>query len=105
MADDLRHWLAQEKEAAGLVPPPPSTGSRLGGRDPWRHPQGATVVQAEDADYFLRLLPGPRDRDGTPESLRFWKIKLDVRSPKRRSAPEWSTVRRAVASPHSPRRG
>ncbi len=36
-------------------------------------PKGLRSFDAHDADFFLELLPGPRDRDGLPESLRFWK--------------------------------
>ena len=32
---------------------------------------------AKDADFFLELLPGPRDRDGLPESIRFWKSRIE----------------------------
>src|SRR5262249_885770 len=28
-------------------------------------------------DFFLELLPGPRDRDGLPDSIRFWKTKIE----------------------------
>ncbi len=30
-----------------------------------------------DADFFLELLPGPRDRNGLPESIRFWKHRIE----------------------------
>jgi formylglycine-generating enzyme required for sulfatase activity len=33
---------------------------------------------ATDADFFLELLPGPRDRDGLPDSLRFWKTRIET---------------------------
>jgi hypothetical protein len=36
-------------------------------------PKGLLSFDAADADFFLELLPGPRDRDGLPDSLRFWK--------------------------------
>ena len=32
---------------------------------------------AEDTDFFLELLPGPRDRDGLPDTLRFWKTRIE----------------------------
>jgi formylglycine-generating enzyme required for sulfatase activity len=35
------------------------------------------AFDAGDADFFLDLLPGPRDRDGLPESLRFWKRRIE----------------------------
>src|SRR5207237_183932 len=28
-------------------------------------------------DFFLELLPDPRDREGLPDSLRFWKTRID----------------------------
>ena len=36
-------------------------------------PKGLRSFDANDADFFLDLLPGPRDRNGLPESIRFWK--------------------------------
>jgi serine/threonine protein kinase/formylglycine-generating enzyme required for sulfatase activity len=36
-------------------------------------PKGLRAYDAHDADFFLELLPGPRDRDGLPDSIRFWK--------------------------------
>ena len=37
--------------------------------------------EAADADFFLSLLPGPRDRRGLPESIRFWKAGIDQTDP------------------------
>ncbi|MGB7327148.1 MAG: AAA family ATPase, partial [Rubripirellula sp.] len=31
---------------------------------------------AYDADFFLDLLPGPRDRLGFPDSIRFWRMRI-----------------------------
>jgi predicted AAA+ superfamily ATPase len=36
---------------------------------------------AHDADFFLELLPGPRDREGLPDSLRFWKTRIEETDP------------------------
>jgi serine/threonine protein kinase/formylglycine-generating enzyme required for sulfatase activity len=36
-------------------------------------PKGLRSFDATDADFFLELLPGPRDRDGLPEGIRFWR--------------------------------
>src|SRR5262249_11460306 len=41
-------------------------------------PKGLRSFDVEDADFFLELLPGPRDRDGLPDSLRFWKTRLEA---------------------------
>jgi serine/threonine protein kinase/formylglycine-generating enzyme required for sulfatase activity len=44
-------------------------------------PKGLRSFDAHDADFFLELLPGPRDRAGLPESLRFWKIRIEEVDP------------------------
>ena len=41
-------------------------------------PKGLRSFDAHDADFFLELLPGPRDRDGLPDSLRFWKNRIEA---------------------------
>jgi eukaryotic-like serine/threonine-protein kinase len=40
-------------------------------------PKGLRSFDAHDADFFLELLPGPRDRKGLPDSLRFWKTCIE----------------------------
>jgi serine/threonine protein kinase/formylglycine-generating enzyme required for sulfatase activity len=40
-------------------------------------PKGLRSFDAGDADFFLELLPGPHDRHGLPEGLRFWKTKIE----------------------------
>ena len=47
-------------------------------------PKGLRAFDSDDRDFFLRLLPGPRDRDGLPESIRFWKVRIE---PGRREDP------------------
>ena len=44
-------------------------------------PKGLRSFDQHDADFFLELLPGPRDRDGLPESLRFWKTRIESTDP------------------------
>ncbi len=44
-------------------------------------PKGLRSFDANDADFFLELLAGPRDRHGMPESLRFWKSRIEARPP------------------------
>ncbi len=36
-------------------------------------PKGLQSFDSHDASFFLSLLPGPCDRDGYPESIRFWR--------------------------------
>jgi eukaryotic-like serine/threonine-protein kinase len=40
-------------------------------------PKGLRSFDAHDADFFLDLLPGPRNKDGLPESIRFWKYQIE----------------------------
>src|SRR6516164_2722319 len=44
-------------------------------------PNGLRSFDAQDADFFLELLPGPRDRDGLPDSIRFWKNRIEEPDP------------------------
>ena len=66
LADDLLHWQlgAQEDQKEQRIVP-----------------RGLRSFDADDADFFLDLLPGPRDRDGLPESNRFWKTRLEETDP------------------------
>jgi serine/threonine protein kinase/formylglycine-generating enzyme required for sulfatase activity len=89
-ADDLRHFLAgaspQEKStAAGRAPKDGEAATPQPSQVPTpAEPQAVRIVpkglrsfDAADADFFLELLPGPRDRDGLPDSLRFWKTRIE----------------------------
>ena len=40
-------------------------------------PKGLRSFDSGDAQFFLELLPGPRDEAGLPESLRFWKHRIE----------------------------
>jgi formylglycine-generating enzyme required for sulfatase activity len=40
-------------------------------------PKGLRSFDSNDSDFFLQLLPGPRDKDGLPESIRFWKHRIE----------------------------
>jgi formylglycine-generating enzyme required for sulfatase activity len=57
---------------ASPVPPSTEVGS---GVDPVPRlvPRGLAAFDNTDAATFLSLMPGPRDRRGLPESLRFWQ--------------------------------
>ena len=44
-------------------------------------PKGLRSFDEHDTDFFLGLVPGPRDRDGLPESIRFWKTRIDSTNP------------------------
>src|SRR5262249_51825273 len=40
-------------------------------------PKGLRSFDETDADFFLELLPGARDRAGLPDSIRFWKACIE----------------------------
>ncbi len=42
-------------------------------------PKGIRPYDAHDAGFFLGLVPGPRDRNQLPESVRFWKTRIEER--------------------------
>ncbi|HQX50585.1 MAG TPA: SUMF1/EgtB/PvdO family nonheme iron enzyme [Planctomycetaceae bacterium] len=68
-ADDLEHWLqpttaGNKKQVVAQVVP-----------------KGLRSFDAGDADFFLDLLPGPRNRDGLPEGIAFWKQRIEQSDP------------------------
>jgi formylglycine-generating enzyme required for sulfatase activity len=94
LADDLRHFLAgatAEDKTAGGGPGPDETAAATPMPGPVTTPSDREAVKvvpkglrsfdAHDADFFLELLPGPRDRDGLPESIRFWKTHIEAADP------------------------
>jgi formylglycine-generating enzyme required for sulfatase activity len=98
LAEDLRHWQAGQSGHSGPTPPvqfvvtapvvagPPvlaTSGSTTDAdAQPTRIvPKGLRSFEAADADFFLELLPGARDREGMPESLRFWKTRIEATDP------------------------
>jgi formylglycine-generating enzyme required for sulfatase activity/tetratricopeptide (TPR) repeat protein len=95
LAEDLRHYLKDANRAHALamtdtaigsqpavtqpVTPqlgnPPVTDSDL--RPVTVIPRGLRAFDEHDAGFFLELVPGPRDREGLPDSLRFWKDRIE----------------------------
>jgi formylglycine-generating enzyme required for sulfatase activity len=63
------------------VTPAPAM-SATSDREPIRIvPKGLRSFDAGDSDFFLELLPGPRDRNGLPNSLRFWESRIEETDP------------------------
>ena len=99
MAEDLREFLKDEggtdSPAATAVPistppgstleiapPPPTSRQSDSDQRPIKIvPRGLRSFDEQDADFFLELLPGPRDRDGLPDNIRFWKRKIEQIDP------------------------
>ena len=98
VADDLRLWLAatcaeeggeptasmgdateetrQSRNTRPAIPAAEWAGMKI-------VPKGLRSFDDHDADFFLNLLPGPRDREGLPESIRFWKTRIETTDPAR----------------------
>jgi formylglycine-generating enzyme required for sulfatase activity len=109
MAEDLEWFVASQQGVASGQPnqavrwdsqrssplsgsrTPPSDGAfdsrNLASRAPVGMtkivPKGLRAFDSDDADFFLELLPGPRDRDGLPESIRLWKSRVESTDPKK----------------------
>jgi serine/threonine protein kinase/formylglycine-generating enzyme required for sulfatase activity len=91
MAEDVRLWLAdqpssQESAAASAAPVTSrtqvETPTDFDSRQPVAVvPKGLRSFDREDSEFFLQLLPGPRGRDGLPDSIRFWKSRLEETDP------------------------
>ena len=71
MAEDLELWLKPPAALSAIslhtpadVPTPVT-------------PRGLRSFDASDADFFPELLPGLRNRNGLPESIAFWKQKIE----------------------------
>ena len=108
MAEDLRHFLAEQSvnlpfspnvkgvgpgSAAPVVQPPATSvasgrSAAASATTPASDSQAVKIVpkglrsfDAHDADFFLELLPGPRDRDGLPDGIRLWKTRIEEADP------------------------
>jgi len=88
LADDLRAFEqtsttggratgaagGESKSAEKTSPHEPSRASKV-------IPKGLRAFDAGDADYYLPLVPGPRDRTGLPECIRQWKHGIESADP------------------------
>ena len=101
MADDLRYFLAQRGAGAGSLVSQPAaiSGAAMPGSASATTasatklasvsqllkivPRGLRSFDSQDADFFLELLPGARDRDGLPDSIRFWKTRIEEPDPEK----------------------
>src|SRR5205823_2977147 len=99
MAQDLRAWQTGYQNPTPAVkielnfpsPPPTTLGCRAPSLPSGTSavdqqvikivPKGLRSFEASDSDFFLELLPGPRDRDRLPDSIRFWKTRIEERDP------------------------
>src|SRR5262249_12162257 len=89
MAEDLRHFLAgsptvtdrPRHEGDGATPMPSPVPTPSDQQAVKIVPKGLRSFDAHDADFFIELLPGARDRDGLPDSIRFWRARIEATTP------------------------
>ena len=90
MAADLRSFLASGPMPSGNGKYAPSdniigdkSGSKSGNKSGLDSKnikvvfKGLRSFDQSDAGFFLELLPGSRDREGLPPSIRFWKTQIE----------------------------
>jgi formylglycine-generating enzyme required for sulfatase activity len=62
---------------SGSVPAASVASSPGSGSHPLKIvPRGLSSFDEHDSDFFVDLLPGPRDRSGLPDSIRFWQTRI-----------------------------
>ncbi|MBS0264139.1 MAG: serine/threonine-protein kinase, partial [Planctomycetes bacterium] len=88
LADDLRHWQLDRQRKQQRVRPQPRTEdspeselTSVQGPPQVVVPKGLRSFDSRDADFFLELLPGTRDRAGLPDTIRFWKSLIEELDP------------------------
>ncbi|MFV1966793.1 MAG: SUMF1/EgtB/PvdO family nonheme iron enzyme, partial [Pirellulaceae bacterium] len=83
LVEDLRHFQSHDRRSGAVGrPADPSTAARSAETATATQsarivPKGLRPFDAKDADFFLELVPGPRDRTGLPESIRRWKYLIE----------------------------
>lgn len=90
MATDLREFLRIKETTV----PKPVVVSDSGGSEvkatsghlaaaQWTPiiPKGLRSFDRDDANFFLELLPGPRNREGVPDSVQFWVNRISQMDP------------------------
>ncbi len=87
MADDLRYFQqtnGQKSKATSLIDDVRQTQSNVTDASTASRtivPKGLRSFDANDADYYLALVPGPQDRNGLPDSIRQWKLRIETTDP------------------------
>lgn len=76
LAQDLLNWQESQQRSTTAAVQVKTIPARV-------VPRGLRAFDARDSDFFLNLLPGPRDRDGLPENVRFFKQCIEETDPER----------------------
>ena len=82
MAEDLQAWL-NEQGSSSWSPSENESNSSTSSveRTLVAVPRGLRSYSREDADFFMQMLPGPRDRNGLPDAVAFWVNRIDSVDP------------------------
>jgi serine/threonine protein kinase/formylglycine-generating enzyme required for sulfatase activity len=72
LADELRGAAADFQERAAVTDQIDAAAARVE-----IVPRGLRSFNSRDAEFFLRLVPGPVDRAGIPESVGVWKDRVE----------------------------
>ena len=89
LVEDLSHFIRTVESGS-----PPSPATPTGQSGPIRLdqqpdqpkrviPKGLRPFDLRDAEHYLQLLPGPYDRDGVPDIVRFWIARIETTDPSR----------------------
>ncbi len=79
LSRDLQDWLTECQTAPIEKRPAAPSNPKIDAPAPAPKivPKGLRSFDLQDAEFFLELLPGPRDRYGIPDSIRFWKTAIE----------------------------
>jgi serine/threonine protein kinase/formylglycine-generating enzyme required for sulfatase activity len=73
LAADLRNWRTQSLASPAIADRAPGSPAAPRGVIP----RGLRSFTEEDSGFFLELLPGVREPNGLPESIDFWKRRIE----------------------------
>lgn len=76
--DDLEAYLAEFDRVPSNMESAISSGAIERSERVFVVPRGLRSFDKHDSAFFNRLLPGPYDRDWTPESILFWKRNIEA---------------------------
>lgn len=72
LIDDLKHFQSHERSTDSATATEAAGASSVKNSNQFV-PRGLRAYDRHDAYFFMRLLPGPFDRDGIPESVSHWR--------------------------------
>ncbi|QDT02799.1 Serine/threonine-protein kinase PrkC [Rubripirellula lacrimiformis] len=88
-ANDLEHFIQHQSNTDSLSSVTPDRAEIRPGESSTSTfdafvgivPRGLRSFEFEDAAFFHKLLPGPYGRDGVPDSIQFWRRRIESTDP------------------------